>query len=144
MSNLSTKWIKKSPWVYHVGTGGCNNCDIEILDCLTPRFDVERFGIKLVVSPRHADVLLVSGPVSYHIKSRLQEVYKQAPKPCVVACIGACACSMGIFKDAYSVAGPVDKVIREIDPNAIFVYVPGCPPKPETMIMALVKALQKL
>jgi len=144
MPKLSTKWIKKSPWVYHVGTGGCNNCDIEILDCLTPRFDVERFGIKLVVSPRHADVLLVSGPVTYHIKSRLQEVYQQVSKPCVVACIGACACSMGIFKDAYSVAGPVDRVIKEIDPNAIFVYVPGCPPKPETMIMALVKALQKI
>jgi len=115
MPKFSTKWLKKSPWVYHIGTGGCNNC-----------------------------VLLVSGPVSYHIKPRLEEVYRQVPKPCVVACIGACACSMGIFKDSYNVAGPVDKVIRAIDPNAVFVYIPGCPPKPETIIMGLVKALQKI
>lgn len=141
---LLTKALKKSPWVFHVGTSGCNNCDIEILDCLTPRFDIERFGIKLVGSPRHADVLLVSGPVAYHCKDRLIQVYKQVPKPCVVACIGVCACSMGIFREAYSVAGPPDKVIRSVDPNAKIVYIPGCPPRPEAIILGIVKALHSL
>ena len=141
---ILTKALKKSPWVYHVGTSGCNNCDIEILDCLTPRFDIERFGIKLVGSPRHADVLLVSGPVAYHCKDRLESVYRETPKPCLVALVGVCACSMGIFRDAYSVAGPPDKVIRAIDPGATFIYIPGCPPRPEAIIMGVVKALQAI
>ncbi|KPK96424.1 hypothetical protein AMJ80_00115 [bacterium SM23_31] len=142
--DIFKKALIKSPWVYHVGTSGCNNCDIEILDCLTPRFDIERFGIKLVGSPRHADILLVSGPVASHCKEPLEQVYRETPKPCVVACVGVCACSMGIFKDAYSVSGPPDKVIRAIDPNAIIVYIPGCPPRPEAIIMGIVKALQSL
>jgi len=140
MSILS-KALKKSLWVYHVGTSGCNNCDIEILNCLTPRFDVERFGIKLVGSPRHADVLLVSGPVATHCKERLEQIYQEVAKPCLVACIGVCACSMGIFKDAYSVSGPPDKVIRAIDPNAKIVYIFGCPPRPEAIIMGVVKSM---
>ena len=141
---LFTKALKKSPWVFHVGTSGCNNCDIEILDCLTPRYDVERFGIKLVGSPRHADILLVSGPVAYHCKDRLEKVYREVPKPNLVALIGACACTMGIFQPAYSVAGPPDKIIRAIDPDAKFIYIPGCPPRPEAIIMGIVKALQTL
>ncbi|MFH0965503.1 MAG: hypothetical protein V2A58_16005 [Planctomycetota bacterium] len=136
--------LKKAPWVFHVNTGACNNCDIEILDCLTPRFDIERFGMVLVGSVRHADALLVTGGVTRQAKPRLQEVYRQAAKPCLVLCIGACACSMGIFKDGYHMAGPVDKVIREVDPNAIIVYVPGCPPKPEAIISGAVKALSTL
>ncbi len=136
--------LKRSPWVYHVNTGACNNCDIEILELLTPRFDVERFGITLVGSPRHADALLVTGICTRQARPRLQEVYRQTPKPCVVFCIGACACSMGIFKDAYHAAGPVDEAIREVDPEAIIAYVPGCPPKPEAMILGVVKALGAL
>ena len=136
--------LKKSPWVYHVNTGACNNCDIEILDCLTPRFDIERFGMILVGSPRHADALLVTGGVTRQARRRLQEVYLQAAKPCLVLVIGACACSMGIFKDGYHMAGPVDVVIREVDPDAIIAYVPGCPPKPEAIISGAVKALGTL
>jgi membrane-bound hydrogenase subunit mbhJ len=142
--SIFTKALKKSAWVYHVGTSGCNNCDIEILDVLTPRFDVERFGIKLVGSPRHADALLVSGPVAVHCKKRLEDIYMEVPKPALVVCVGVCACSMGIFRDAYSVAGPPDKVIKAIDPDAIIVYIPGCPPKPETIIAGVVKALNSL
>ncbi len=127
-----------------MNTGACNNCDIEVLDLLTPRFDVERFGIKLVGSPRHADALLVTGGVTKQAAPRLKEVYIQTPKPCVVFAIGSCACSKGIFKNGYHMVGPVDKVIREVDPNAIVVYVPGCPPKPEAMILAVVKALSVL
>ncbi|MGB8226338.1 MAG: hypothetical protein WCE45_05665 [Sedimentisphaerales bacterium] len=136
--------LKKSPWVFHVNAGACNNCDIEIVDCLTPRFDVERFGVKLVGSPRHADALLVTGVVTEQVVPRLQEVYRQIAKPCVVFAIGACACDRGIFMPGYHVAGPVDKIIKEIDPDAIIAYVPGCPPKPEAMISGIVTALKAL
>jgi Ni,Fe-hydrogenase III small subunit len=136
--------LKKSPWVFHVNVGACNNCDIEIVDMLTPKFDVERFGIKLVGSPRHADALLVTGVGTRQAVPRLREVYRQTPKPCVVFLIGACACGMGIFCKGYHVAGPVDKIIREEDPNAIIAYVPGCPPKPEAMISGVLKALSSL
>ena len=139
------RWaLKKSPWVYHVNTGACNNCDIEILDCLTPRFDIERFGMILVPTPRHADVLLITGPVTVQMKPALQEVYRQTAKPCAVLCIGACACSMGIFADCYHCVGPPDRVIREVDPDAVLVYIPGCPPKPEAIILGAVKALSAL
>lgn len=136
--------LKKSPWVFHVNAGACNNCDIEIVDLLTPKFDVERFGIKLVGSPRHADALLVTGVGTRQAAKRLQEVYRQTPKPCVVFAIGACACGTGIFNNGYHVVGPIDKIIKEVDPNAIIAYVPGCPPKPEAMISGVVKALSVL
>ena len=136
--------LKKSPWVFHVNTGACNNCDIEVLELLTPRFDVERFGIRLVGSPRHADALVVTGGVTRQAAPRLQEVYRQTPKPCVVFAIGACACSKGIFSEGYHMVGPVDKVIRAVDPGAIIMYIPGCPPKPEAMILGVMKALAAL
>lgn len=136
--------LKKSPWVFHVNTGACNNCDIEIVDLLTPRCDVERLGVKLVGSPRHADALLVTGIGTRQAMPRLLEVYRQTPKPCVVFLIGACACGTGIFKDAYHGAGPIDNVLKQEDPNAIIAYVPGCPPKPEAMISGVVKALSTL
>ena len=136
--------LKKSPWVFHVNAGACNNCDIEIVDLLTPRFDVERFGIKLVGSPRHADALLVTGVGTRQAMPRVLEVYRQTPKPCVVFLVGACACGTGIFCTGYHVAGPIDKILRQEDPNAIIAYVPGCPPKPEAIISGVVKALSSL
>jgi len=137
--------LKKSPWVFHVNAGACNNCDIEVVNLLTPKFDVERFGIKLVGSPRHADALLVTGVGTRQAAIRLREVYRQTSKPCVVFCIGACAAGTGgIFEGGYHVAGPVDKIIKEVDPNAIIAYVPGCPPKPEAMISGIVKTLRAL
>jgi membrane-bound hydrogenase subunit mbhJ len=133
--------LKKSVWVFHVNAGACNNCDIEVVDLLTPRFDVERFGIKLVGSPRHADALLVTGVGTKQAMPRVLEVYRQTPKPCAVFLIGACACGTGIFHQGYHVAGPIDEILRQEDPNAIIAYVPGCPPKPEAMISGVVKAL---
>jgi membrane-bound hydrogenase subunit mbhJ len=130
--------------VYHVNVGACNNCDIEVLELLTPRYDVERFGIVLVGSPRHADALLVTGVCTRQAEARLRAVYEQTPKPCVVFCIGVCDCTGGIFRHAYHLGQPVDKVIREIDPGAFIAYVPGCPPKPEAMILGAVKALGTL
>lgn len=130
--------LAKSPWVFHICTGSCNNCDIEILDLLTPRFDLERFGILLVGSIRHADVLLVTGAVSRKAAPRLKKLYEQAPKPCLVVAIGSCALGQGIFKGSYNMPQPVDKYIP------VDAYIPGCPPKPEAMIMGIVKLLNKL
>ena len=141
---LTMLGLKKSPWVYHVNVGACNNCDIEILELLTPRYDVERFGMVLVASPRHADALLVTGICTRQAESRLVEVYEQTAKPCVVFCIGSCAMTGGIFRHAYHFSRPVEDVIREADPGAIIAHVPGCPPKPEAMILGAVKALATL
>ena len=138
MSKLTTWGLKKSPWAFHLNTGSCNNCDIEILDALTPRFDLERFGITLIGSPRHADVLLVTGVVTLQTLPRVLRVYEQVAKPCLVVAIGACACSCGIFDGSYHVVGPLDKIIP------VDVYVAGCPPKPEGIIDGVVKGLAKL
>lgn len=132
------RWaLKRSLYVYHVGASACNNCDIEILDLLTPKFDVERFGIVLVGSPRHADVLLVTGAVNKHIAPKLREVYEATPNPKVVVAVGTCP-SGNIFQDSYNVVGPLDKIIP------VDIYIPGCPPKPEAMIAGIVKVLEKL
>ena len=129
--------FKKSLWVFHFGGSSCNNCDIEILDCLTPRYDLERFGIQLVGSIRHADVMLVSGSINRKCSGRLLEVYRQAPRPILVVAIGACGCTGGIFSEGNTFAGPVDKLIP------VDAYIPGCPPKPEAIIAGLVKLIQK-
>ncbi len=132
-----TQWgLSKSPWVYHVAASTCNNCDIEILDVLTPRFDVERFGIVLAASPRHADVLLVGGTPNRQTESRIRRVYDQAPKPVLVVAVGACAMSQNMFRDSYNTRKPLDEIIP------VHAYVPGCPPKPEAIILGVVKALQ--
>mgnify|MGYP001141619537 FL=1 len=125
-------------WLFHFSAGSCNNCDIEVLDCLTPRFDVERFGVVLVGSVRHADVLLVSGPVTAKVLPRLRRLYEAAPRPIKVVAIGACGCRCGIFRDGYNVVGPMDKYIP------VDAYIPGCPPKPETIISGIVKVLSQL
>ena len=129
--------FKKSLWLFHFGGASCNNCDIEILDCLTPRYDVERFGMQLVGSIRHADVLLVSGSINQKDKVRLLEIYQQAPNPILVVAIGACGCTGGIFAEGNVFAGPVDKIIP------VDVYIPGCPPKPEAIIGGIVNLLNK-
>ncbi len=134
--------LRKSLWVYHVNTGACNNCDIEVLELLTPKYDIERFGMVLVGSPRHADVLAVTGACTRQAQPRLQEAYRQTPKPCVVMAIGACANAQGIFTEAYHMGAGVDVAIKAVDPDAIIAYVPGCPPKPEAMIAAAVKAME--
>jgi len=136
--NLKLKALTKSIWVFHAATSPCNNCDIEVLDLLTPRHDVERFGIVLVGSVRHADALLVTGVPNYKTKERLKNLYSQVPKPCLVAAIGNCACGRIMFKDSYNSPCPVDEVVP------VDVYIPGCPPKPEAIIAGVVKLIQKL
>jgi membrane-bound hydrogenase subunit mbhJ len=130
--------FKRALWVYHLNTGSCNGCDIEILAVLTPRYDVERFGIVLVGSPRHADVLLVTGPVTRQMVPRLKRLYEQTPDPKVVMAIGNCGIEGDVFHESYNLAGPIDQIIP------VDVYVPGCPPRPEAIIEGVVKAWLKL
>jgi len=136
--NLKLKALTKSIWVYHLACSPCNNCDIEILDLLTPRFDVERFGIQLVGSIRHADVLLVTGVPNKKTGPKLKQLYDQAPKPCLVVAIGSCALGGCTFRESYNRTGTVDEIVP------VSAYVPGCPPKPEAMIMGIVKLLNSL
>lgn len=138
--SLKLKALTKSLWVFHLSTGSCNNCDIEILDLLTPRHDIERFGMVLVGSIRHADVLLVTGIVTKMCKPILKRLYEQAPKPCLVVAVGTCPAGRGMFHNSYNVdeAEPLDKVIP------VDAYIPGCPPKPEAMIDGVVKLINKV
>jgi membrane-bound hydrogenase subunit mbhJ len=135
---LSLKAFKRALWVYHLNTGSCNGCDIEILAVLTPRYDAERFGIKLVGSPRHADVLLVTGPVVKQMVPRVKRIYEQIPDPKLVMVVGNCGAEGGVFYESYSLAGPIDQIIP------VDVYVPGCPPRPEAIIHGVVTAWVKL
>jgi len=128
--------LSKSLWVFHTNVGGCNGCDIEVLDALTPYFDVERLGIKLVGSPRHADVLLVCGPVTRPMERPLRQLYDAVPDPKIVVAIGACAVGGGPWFDTYNVVGGVDKVIP------VDIYVPGCPARPEAILHAVAQLLQ--
>ncbi len=135
IQKITGKAFAKALWVYHVNAGACNGCDIEVIDVLTPYYDVERFGIKLVGSPRHADVLLVSGPVTRPIVDSLKRVYEATPAPKLVFAIGSCAIDGGIWHDSYNVVGGVDKVIP------VNFYIPGCPPRPEAIVYGVAQAL---
>jgi len=105
---------------------------------ITPRFDIERFGIILQGSPRHADILAVTGPVTLQVADRLKRVYQQMPNPKYVVALGACAVSGSPFKDCYNVHGGVDTLIP------VDIHVPGCAPKPEAMIYGIAKLIQKM
>ena len=129
------KRLAKSLWVFHVSASPCNNCDIEILDLLTPKYDIERFGIKLVGSIRHADVMLVSGIVNKKIEPRIKRLYSQAPKPIFVVAIGACMTSQGVFRESYNRC----KEVKDVIP--VDMWIPGCPPKPEAMIEGIAKLI---
>jgi Ni,Fe-hydrogenase III small subunit len=135
LKELCAKMLPRSVWVYHANSGGCNGCDIEVLNVLTPYYDVERFGIKLVGSPRHADAMLCQGPAMRTTYKALQRAYEAMPKPKLVFAIGSCACGGGIWHDTYNVIGPVEKVIP------VTYYIPGCPPRPEAIIYGVAAAL---
>jgi NADH-quinone oxidoreductase B subunit len=128
----------KSPWIIHFNSGACNACDIEIVAALTPRYDVERFGVLLKGTPRHADVLVCSGPVTRLIESRLVRIYEQMPEPKFVVAVGTCACSGGVFQGCYNVRSGIDSVIP------VSAYIPGCPASPKAIIDGVVKLLQSL
>jgi NADH-quinone oxidoreductase B subunit len=129
---------RKSPWIIHYNAGSCNGCDIETIDALTPRFDLERMGIVQQGSPRHADILVCTGAVTIQTRERLKQIYDQMPEPKYVIAVGTCACSGGIFDGCYCVMGGVDSVIP------VDVYVPGCAVRPEAIISAVQKLLDTL
>ena len=139
MLNKLARWSRiRSPWVLHLNSGACNACDIEILAALTPRFDVERFGILLKATPRHADVIIASGPVTRQMRDRIIRIYEQVPDPKFVIAVGACAMSGCVYRGAYNIKGGIDQVIP------VNMYVPGCPARPDAIVDGVVKLLGKL
>lgn len=134
-----TSWARvNSPWVLHFNSGSCNGCDIELLATLTPRYDLERIGVRLEGSPRHADVLLCTGAVTRQARERLVRIYEQMHEPKFVVAIGSCALSGGVFRDCYNVMNGIGEVIP------VDAYIPGCPPRPEAIIDGVVKLLNSL
>ncbi len=129
------KMFGRSLAIREIDAGSCNGCEIEIIALNNPIYDIERFGIHFVASPRHADVLLVTGPASKNMESALRQTYEATPGPKIVIAVGACACSGGIFGDTYATTGGIDKVVP------VDVYIPGCPPRPEVLIQGLLLLL---
>jgi NADH-quinone oxidoreductase B subunit len=136
LSERLVRWARrKSPWITLFNSGACNACDIEVIATLTPRFDIERFGIVPKGSPRHADILIVTGPVTRKQAKRLRMVYDQMPEPKYVIAMGACGASGGVFRGLYHVVDGVDRVIP------VDVFVAGCPPRPDEIIDGVVKCM---
>ena len=119
-----TKKLAKSPWLLHYDGSSCNGCDIEVLACTTPKYDIERFGI--------------IGGVNHQSEDVIRQIYTQMPEPKVVVAVGICACTGGVFKDCYNIKGGVDTVIP------VDVYVPGCAARPQAIIDGVVQALEIL
>jgi ech hydrogenase subunit C len=130
--------IEKSPWLIHYDASSCNGCDIEVLACLTPVYDAERFGCIVTGDPKQADVFLVTGSVNNLNAPVVKNIYDQMPEPKAVVAIGACAYSGGVFAECYNVQGGVASVIP------VDVYVPGCAAKPESILAGVVRAAQVL
>ena len=127
--------ISKSPWIIHYDASSCNGCDIEVLACLTPVFDVERLGVVNTGNPKHADIFLVTGAVNEQSQNVIRNLYNQMPDPKVVVAVGICAATGGIFRECYNISGGVDSIIP------VDVYVPGCAARPEAIIDGVVQAL---
>lgn len=128
-------YLAKSPWIIHYDASSCNGCDIEILACLTPMYDIERFGIINTGNPKHADIFVVTGSVNEQNREVILNIYNQMPDPKVVVAVGICATSGGVFRECYNVAGGIDKLIP------VDVYVMGCAARPESIIDGIVTAL---
>src|SRR5512137_1687340 len=128
MDKIKTWARVNSPWILHYNSGSCNGCDIEIVATITPRYDIERFGIKIQGSPRHADVLICTGPVTLQARDRLLRIYEQMPEPKFVIVVGSCGLSGGVFHGCYNIEGGINEILP------VDVFVPGCPPRPEGII----------
>ena len=127
--------LGRSLHIREVDAGSCNGCEIEIVGLNSPIYDIERFGIHFVASPRHADMLLVTGPVTRNMELALRKTYDAMPAPRLVVAVGACGCSGGIFGVNYATVGGVDAVIP------VDVYIPGCPPNPYALLHGILLAV---
>jgi Ni,Fe-hydrogenase III small subunit/formate hydrogenlyase subunit 6/NADH:ubiquinone oxidoreductase subunit I len=132
------KVLGRSLHIREVDAGSCNGCEVEIQGLNSPVYDIERFGIHFVASPRHADLLLVTGPVTRNMELALRKTYDATPDPRLVVAVGACGCSGGIFGQNYASLGAVDQVIP------VDVYIPGCPPNPHALLHGILLAVGRL
>ena len=130
--------LKRSPWMLHYDASSCNGCDIEVLACTTPKYDIERFGIINTGNPFHADIPLITGGVNAQSAQVVKQIYSQMPNPKVVVAVGICACTGGIFKECYNILGGIDTVIP------VDVYVPGCAARPQSIIDGVLRAVEIL
>jgi Ni,Fe-hydrogenase III small subunit/ferredoxin len=130
--------LGRSLAIREVDAGSCNGCEVEISALNNPVYDIERFGVQFVASPRHADVLLVTGVASRNLEEALRRTYDATPDPKIVVAVGACACSGGIFGDTYASGGGVGKVVP------VDIFVPGCPPRPEAILYGLLLAVDRV
>jgi ech hydrogenase subunit C len=128
-------FIKKSPWIFHYDGSSCNGCDIEVLACLMPMYDVERFGVINTGNPKHADILLITGVINRQNQGVVRTIYQQMGDPKVVIAIGTCATSGHFFAECYNTLGGVDTTIP------VDVYIPGCAARPEAIIDSVIEAL---
>ena len=124
----------KSPWFYCLNSGSCNGCDIELAAALSPRYDPEQVGGLRQGSPKHADILVVTGPLTVRTRDALCDIYAQMPKPKAVVAVGSCPASGNVFADSPTVEAPVDAFVP------VDVYVPGCPPRPQAIIQGIAQA----
>ena len=128
--------ITRSPWILHYDGSSCNGCDIEVLACLTPVYDAERFGIINTGDPMQADILLITGGINSQNQPVVQQIYDQMPRPKVVVAVGTCACTGGVFKECYNIIGGADTTIP------VDVYVPGCAARPQSIIDGIVEGIK--
>jgi membrane-bound hydrogenase subunit mbhJ len=133
---LKAKPFRRSLTIREVDTGSCNACEMEMNALMNPVYDAERFGIHIAASPRHADALVVTGPVTVNMEKALKDAYRSTPDPKLVIALGDCACDCGIFKGSYAVTGPVERHLP------VDMKVRGCPPRPAEILQAL-QHLQK-
>lgn len=129
---------RHSPWLFHMNSGSCNGCDIELIASLTPRYDAEQLGVRLEGSPRHADILCITGPVTHNSVGAVKTVYDQVCGPKAVVAIGSCPATTNVFIDSRTLDGPLNKHIP------VDVFVPGCPPRPDAIIEGVAKAAEIL
>ena len=137
MKKILNKIAAKSPWLYRINSGSCNGCDVELATtaCI-PRYDVERLGCKYCGSPKHADIVLITGPLTARAKEKVLRLYEEIPDPKVTVAVGICPITGGVFRDSYAIEGPLDNYI-DIDVN-----VPGCPPRPQAIIDGIAEAIK--
>jgi Ni,Fe-hydrogenase III small subunit/formate hydrogenlyase subunit 6/NADH:ubiquinone oxidoreductase subunit I len=138
INERANKIFGRSLHIRQADAGSCNGCEIEIVNLNSPIYDIERFGIHFVASPRHADMLLVTGPVTRNMELALKKTYDAMPDPRLVVTVGACGCSGGIFGQNYATRGGVDSVIR------VDVYIPGCPPNPHALLHGILLAMGRI